>query len=75
MRRKEAIKNLSLVAEERAPGTRYDRFFFDEFTKKVKETTKIEEIIERLKAVPQEDVVGEIEKLISEYTNQLDKQK
>jgi predicted cupin superfamily sugar epimerase len=52
MRRKEAVRNLSLVSEERAPGTRYDRFFFDEFTKKIKETSKIEEIIERLKVLP-----------------------
>lgn len=39
IRRKEAVRTLSLVCEERAPGTRYDRFFFDEFTKKIRETS------------------------------------
>jgi hypothetical protein len=48
-KRKEAVRGLSSLCEERAPGTRYDRFFFEEFTKKVKETAGIEEIIERLR--------------------------
>ena len=36
--RKESVKQLYLLTEERAPGTRYDRFFVEEFAKKIKET-------------------------------------
>jgi len=31
------------------PGTRYDKFFVEEFTKKLKKTEAIEEILESLK--------------------------
>ncbi len=51
LKRKEAVRGLWTISEERAPGTRYDRFFFEEFAKKIKETSKIEELIERLKNV------------------------
>ncbi len=68
-KRKEAVRSLSTLCEERAPGTRYDRFFFEEFTKKIKETAGIEEIIERLKAVKAADFVVEVEKIIYEHTN------
>ena len=34
--RKEAIKNLSALCEERAAGTRYDRYWVQEFAKKFK---------------------------------------
>ena len=68
-KRKEAVRSLSTLCEERAPGTRYDRFFFEEFTKKIKETAGIEEIIERLKPVKAADFVVEVEKIIYEHTN------
>ncbi len=70
MRRKEAVKGLWTVSEERAPGTRYDRFFFEEFAKKIKDTAQIEELIERLKKVVGEaEFVKEVEKIISEHSN------
>jgi hypothetical protein len=68
-KRKEAVRGLSSLCEERAAGTRYDRFFFEEFTKKIKETAAIEEIIERLKAADAGHFVQEIEKIVSEHTN------
>ena len=68
-KRKEAVRGLSALCEERAPGTRYDRFFFDEFTKKIKETGAIEEIIERLKEVEGASFVAEVERIVNEHTN------
>lgn len=69
LRRKEAVKGIISICEERAPGTRYDRFFFDEFTKKIKETSKIYELTERLKNVEQAEFISEVEKIIAEHSN------
>jgi hypothetical protein len=33
------------------PGTRYDRYFMEEFSKKIKNTEEIEEIVTRLKEI------------------------
>lgn len=68
-RRREAVRTLSMLSEERAPGTRYDRFFFEEFTKKIKETAGIEELIETLKAAKDSEFVPEIEKIINQHAN------
>jgi hypothetical protein len=72
-RRKEAVKKLSQICEERAPGTRYDRYFFEEFTKKLKTTEAIEEMTEKL--MSSENLSGplfveEIEKLVGVHQNQ-----
>lgn len=63
-RRKEAVKCLYILSEERAPGTRYDRYFIEEFVKKIKEIQHIEEITEKLKAFEGAEFVTEIEKII-----------
>ena len=40
---------LYLLSEERAPGTRYDRYFIEEYCKKFKETQQIEEVTSTLR--------------------------
>lgn len=35
-RRKELVKVISDLCEKKAPGTRFDRFFVQEFSKKLK---------------------------------------
>lgn len=47
-RRKETIKQLWTLTEEKATGTKYDRYFFEEFTKRFKLTSQIEEILAKL---------------------------
>ena len=42
---------LATLCEERMPGTRYDRYYMEEFSKKVKNTEEIEEIVSRLKEI------------------------
>jgi hypothetical protein len=49
------------VCEERAPGTKYDRYFIEEFAKKIKQTEVIEEIVVRLKTLE-----GDTERFIEE---------
>jgi hypothetical protein len=33
------------------PGTRYDRYYMEEFSKKIKNTEEIDEIVTRLKEI------------------------
>lgn len=70
-RRKEAVKQLAAVCEERGPaGCRYDRYFVEEFAKKIKTTEEIEAYAQRLRAydadASAEDFKLEIERIIVE---------
>ena len=53
------------MSEEKAPGTRYDRFFLEEFCKKIKETQQIEEIVASLRPFEGAQYIEEIEKVIN----------
>ena len=66
--RKEAIKNLSTLCEERATGTRYDRYWVQEFAKKFKTGEDLIQLLKRLEAVEggQEEFKEELEKVICE---------
>jgi hypothetical protein len=55
------------MSEEKAPGTRYDRFFLEEFCKKIKETQQIEEIVASLRPFEGTQYIEEIEKVINSY--------
>lgn len=41
-KRKELIKELGAISEERIPGSKYDRFWAEEFTKKIKKLEELE---------------------------------
>ncbi len=47
-KRREVIKEFIRLCEEKMPGTKYDRYFCDEYAKKIKKTEDIEEIISKL---------------------------
>ena len=66
-RRKECVKVLYLLSEERAPGTRYDRYFLEDYCKKFKETQQIEEITSRLREYQGAEFVAELEKIIEQH--------
>ena len=51
VRRREAVKQLSAICEERLPGTNFDRYFIQEFAKKFKNAEGIEAVITRLRDV------------------------
>jgi hypothetical protein len=71
-RRKEAVKTLFTLTEERAPGTRYDRYFIEEFAKKIKETAGIDEITQRLKAFEGAEFVTEVERIVEQHQSKHD---
>lgn len=48
-KRKELLRELSLLCQERLPNTKYDRFFVEEFSKKIKTVEAIVEMIKTLK--------------------------
>lgn len=75
-RRKEAIRNLIAICEERAPGTRYDKYFIEEFVKKFKTTVEIDSLIQKLREIPaSEDFVNTFESIINQNKNQTEAQK
>ena len=75
-RRKEAIRQLSAVCEERAPGTRYDKYFIEEFAKKFKTTEEIDKIAQRLRDFPEgEDFIKEIEAVVDSTKSATEQQK
>lgn len=64
-RRKETVKLLSTLCEEKATGTNYDRYFFEEFTKRFKLTSQIEEIYQKLESVKMaKNFVEEVENIV-----------
>lgn len=54
-KRKENIKLLGALCEERLPGTKYDRFFSEEFCKKLKTGEEVENFINSLKDINDSD--------------------
>jgi len=43
-RRKELIRLISVLCEEKLPESKYDKFFVEEFSKKVKRNEELEQI-------------------------------
>jgi len=43
-RRKELIRLISVLCEEKLPESKYDKFFVEEFSKKVKRNEELERI-------------------------------
>ena len=50
-KRKEKVKEFSNLCELKLVGSNYDRFFVEEFVKKIPKLEAIEEIIEKLRAL------------------------
>jgi len=48
-RRKEIIKELTAQCTDKLAGTKFDRFFVEEFVKKIKGIEELEEIVNLLK--------------------------
>ena len=58
---------LYLLSEERAPGTRYDRYFIEEYCKmRLKETQQIEDVTSTLRDFNGAEFVAELEKIIEQ---------
>jgi single-stranded DNA-specific DHH superfamily exonuclease len=72
-RRKEAVRALVAVCEEKGQGTRYDKYFIEEFVKKIKTTEDIESLIERLREAT--DFITEIEDAINLNSTKNEQQK
>ena len=66
---------LYLLSEERAPGTRYDRYFIEEYCKKFKETQQIEEVTSTLREYQGAEFVAELEKIIEQQQSKQDQQR
>jgi hypothetical protein len=58
-----------LACEEKASGTKFDRYFIDEFTKKIKVTDEIEIIIEKVRGFSGsvEEFKSMFEDIINQY--------
>lgn len=69
LKRKDIVKQLWTLTEEKVPGTKYDRYFFEEFVKKFKTTVEIESILGKLREVTgtAEEFKHEIEEIIFQY--------
>jgi hypothetical protein len=74
-RRKECVKVLYLLSEERAPGTRYDRYFLEDYCKKFKETQQIEDITSTLREYQGAEFVAELEKIIEQHQSKQEQQR
>lgn len=48
-KRKEGIKEFIGVCEEVVPGSKYDKFFCEEFVKKLKKNEEIDELITKIR--------------------------
>jgi hypothetical protein len=58
-KRKELVKEMSNLCEAKLVGTKYDRWFVEEFVKKIPKIEVIEEIVEKLRALTGNDMVKE----------------
>jgi hypothetical protein len=45
LKRKDLVKQLWTLCEDRVPGTKYDRYFIEEFAKKFKTTEQVEAVL------------------------------
>ena len=54
------------VCEAKLPNTKYDRFFCEEYTKKIKDTNVIKEITANLNSFKDDEAVMKFEELISD---------
>lgn len=50
-KRKELIREFCLICEAKAPGSRFDRFFIDEFSKKLKKFEEVENAVVMFRAI------------------------
>lgn len=48
--KKDAIRDLIVACSEKLPNTKYDKFFCEEFAKRIKHTKMIQEISNTLKS-------------------------
>jgi len=67
---RQSAKALLDMCLKRMPGTKYDKFYCEELIKKVKTTEKMQEITEKLAAVPEsEPVPAVVEKFLEIVAN------
>lgn len=45
------VKDLTTVCVEKLPGTKYDKYFVEEFVKKIKTNEELEEFIANIRAL------------------------
>lgn len=50
-KRKEHVRRLGEICQEKLPGSKYDRFFAEEFCKKIKGNEELDQFMDRLKEV------------------------
>ena len=59
------MKTLATLIEQKLPNSRFDRFFLETFSKKLKKTEQIEEIIEQLKNFEPNSALEMFESLVN----------
>mmetsp|Transcript_25515 Transcript_25515/g.24821 ORF Transcript_25515/g.24821 Transcript_25515/m.24821 type:complete len:120 (+) Transcript_25515:533-892(+) len=59
-KRKDAIKEFTTLLEQNYSGTKYDKYFCEEFSKKLKKTEEVVELTEKIKKLPE----GKVEPLV-----------
>lgn len=62
--RKEAVRHLIAACQEKLPGTNYDRFFVEEFAKKLRTIEIIESVVQRMRDSSPETARHVIEEIV-----------
>ena len=63
-KRKEAVRDLIVACVEKLPGTNYDRFFAEEFAKKLRTVEIIESVTQRMRNATLETALVTIEEIV-----------
>jgi hypothetical protein len=69
-KRREVVKELSNLCEQRLVGSKYDRWFVEEFVKKIPQLDVIEDIMHRLYDLPSANIIKEFENIIFNKADQ-----
>lgn len=70
---RQSAKALLDMCLKRMPGTKYDKFYCEELIKKVKTIEKMQEITEKLSAIPEDEPVSNVVEKFLEIVDNITK--